>query len=109
MKLKEVDTGFVFRLVKTSNEFPPDLTSPSAAHFNPSTRDVEHAKATGKPVLLSVWHRDRTTLRQARDIYRQEECVAFELNVADVRKIRHSERERPLRVFWDVFYSAISR
>ncbi len=101
MKLAEIKAGSVFRLVKISNEFPPDSTDATAAHFKPSTRDVEHAKATGKPVLLSVWDRELATFQQACNAFGQEDCVAFELNVADIRRIRAPERERPLLVFRD--------
>ncbi len=101
MKLEEVETGVVFRLVKISGEFPAAATTPSPAHFNPSTRDVEHAKASGKPVLLSVWDRDRTTFLQSCNIYGQTDCVAFKLDVEKIREIRDPQREHPLRVFRD--------
>jgi hypothetical protein len=98
--MEELEEGAVFRLAWLHSQFPPDSKTVSIAHLRPSTSDREEAAAVGGPVLVSVFDIERTTVRQAKRIWRQEKpAVAFKFDVVAVRTIGNEEWPQAFRVW----------
>jgi hypothetical protein len=100
--LEELAEGVVFRLANISTDFPPTARRPLPFHFEPSSGDKERARATGHPVLVSVFDLARTTVDQAQAIRSADRATAaFALEVVKIREIGTPERPKALRVLRD--------
>jgi hypothetical protein len=97
---EELFDGAVCRLAKIKDTFPPESTKPEPYHFRPSSDDTKEAKASGRPVLVSVWDLDRTSPTQAQALMGDDHPrLAFRLKVVDIRGIRAPGRPERLAVF----------
>lgn len=93
----------VFRLVRDIPRFVPHgMRFPNGDAFRPSQMDEDDAEQTGKPVRVSVWDLELTTVPQAR-AFRSTNDVQrpFALRVSDVAKVRQQMQEARLRVVAD--------
>lgn len=82
--LEEVRQGRVLR-VANPRHVAPGTELPHPALFALDEKDVREARETGRPPMLSVFDRDRTTLSEAKGIVAPDgELFAFELKVAQV-------------------------
>jgi hypothetical protein len=100
--MEELERGAVFRLAWLHSQFPPDSKTIGIAHLRPSTSDQEQAAAVGGPALVSVFDTERTTIRQAKRIWRQEKpVVAFKFAVPAIRKVGNAEWPEVFRVVRD--------
>ncbi len=101
MSSDELMLGWVCRLVPTSGKFPPDSKTPRLTDFVPTSEDRDHAKATGGDPLVSVYDEQRTTLEQAKALFKRSPSVGFGLNVERLRTIGVPGTECTLRVLRD--------
>lgn len=101
-QFEQLWSGQILRMAKVSESFPPGSPKPLPAHFAPSSTEREKADQAQTPVMISVWDRDRTTERQARQIGPQHgEYVGFWLDVESVSAVRVPAQECEMTVVRD--------
>ena len=81
---------------------PPGARLPTNKAFEPSTGDEDEARERGRPVMVSVWDKQFTTVAQARAIRGEAKAgQPFELTVKDVIQIASDLAKPRLKVLAD--------
>jgi hypothetical protein len=84
---EELREGVVFRFAWLFPTFPPNAPKASPKHFEFTSEERKLIKQ-GKPALLSVWDKARTTIAEARAMRSAgTEVIAYLLDVALVCKV----------------------
>ena len=98
---EEVTDGSVLRLKASRQGIGPYAGGARIEDFLPSSGDKAAALRTGL-VLVSVFHRDKTTLKQCLAFRRSSSADGvLQLEVPAVRSIKAPERTEPLSVVGD--------
>lgn len=94
------DDAVVLRFVPKKDDFiPPNARLPTRKAFEPSSDDLEEARALRKPVAVSVWNRQLTSVAQARVLMASDrERAVYQLRVAAIHAIGKVGNEKRLRV-----------
>jgi hypothetical protein len=93
-------TTNVLRLPRPPPEFQPDSWRPTDKQFEPSNADKEYANTSGKPVRVSVWDEELTTVEQA-SAFRAGETLCLRLRVQVVLDTASEHGGDAVRVVYD--------
>lgn len=102
--LEEVREGKVLRLA-VPELVAPGTKQPHPALFTLSKKDVHEALEVGRPPMLSVFDRKRTSVAQAWEIFgREVGGLTFELEIDTVTAltVHLSDKAPPIRVLRDL-------
>lgn len=92
-------TAHVLRLPRPPRDFDADNSVADWHWFEPSTGDKAHAEERGKPVRVSVWDSERTTVEEAR-AFRSAITIVLRLGVQDVLDVAEASGH-PMIVVYD--------
>jgi hypothetical protein len=98
---EEITDGSVLRLIGPRQGIGPYTSGARIEDFLPSSGDKAAAIRTGM-VLVSVFHRSKTTLKECLTFRRSSPADgALQLEVSAIRSVKAPERTEPLSVVGD--------
>ncbi len=94
------DTSELLRLPRSPRDFDPAHWRPSYEDFQPSSTDKNQAVALGKPVRVSVWDHEFTTVEEARS-FRAAPALVVVVENGAIAQIARQQQLAALRTVYD--------